>query len=159
MGNFKKQGGFDKNRGSSGRRNFGGSQHSKRSGNRGFERPQMFDAICDECKKPCEVPFRPSGDKPVYCRECFGKKKGDFSSDYPKRETSSSNFQQNNIARAPLAGAFIEDKRNNAIENQLRVLNAKIDRIIEIIESVSLVAPKQAEKKVATKKKIVGKKE
>jgi CxxC-x17-CxxC domain-containing protein len=36
---------------------------------------QMFKAICADCKKECEVPFRPSGDRPVYCRECFARRK------------------------------------------------------------------------------------
>ena len=32
---------------------------------------QMFPAICATCGKETTVPFQPSGDKPVYCRECF----------------------------------------------------------------------------------------
>ncbi|MBU0634014.1 MAG: hypothetical protein KKB82_07170 [Candidatus Omnitrophica bacterium] len=32
-------------------------------------------AICADCNKECEVPFKPSGDRPVYCRECFSKRK------------------------------------------------------------------------------------
>jgi len=31
--------------------------------------------ICAECKKECEIPFKPSGDRPVYCKECFSKRK------------------------------------------------------------------------------------
>ena len=43
----------------------------------GSSRPrEMFKAVCAECKKECEVPFRPSGDRPVYCKECFSKRKG-----------------------------------------------------------------------------------
>lgn len=39
----------------------------------------MHKAICDKCGKECEVPFKPSNNKPIYCSECFeeeGKKKG-----------------------------------------------------------------------------------
>lgn len=32
---------------------------------------EMFPATCATCGKECTVPFKPSGDKPVYCRECF----------------------------------------------------------------------------------------
>ncbi len=32
---------------------------------------QMFPATCASCGKPTEVPFKPSGSRPVYCRECF----------------------------------------------------------------------------------------
>ncbi len=55
-----------------------GGRDSGRSFNRGrSERPEMFEAICDQCGKPCKVPFRPSGDKPVYCSACFDQKGGD----------------------------------------------------------------------------------
>ena len=32
---------------------------------------QMHRATCADCKKECELPFKPSGDRPVYCKECF----------------------------------------------------------------------------------------
>lgn len=32
---------------------------------------QMHPAICAECGIETEVPFRPSMDRPVYCRSCF----------------------------------------------------------------------------------------
>ena len=35
----------------------------------------MFRAICADCKKECELPFKPSGDRPVYCKECFSRRK------------------------------------------------------------------------------------
>ncbi|MFC1666525.1 CxxC-x17-CxxC domain-containing protein [Candidatus Omnitrophota bacterium] len=31
--------------------------------------------ICADCSKECEVPFKPSGDRPVYCKDCFSKRK------------------------------------------------------------------------------------
>jgi len=33
----------------------------------------MHKAVCADCKKECEVPFKPSEDRPVYCQECFPK--------------------------------------------------------------------------------------
>jgi len=35
----------------------------------------LYQAICADCSKRCEVPFRPSGDRPVYCPECFAIRK------------------------------------------------------------------------------------
>ena len=32
--------------------------------------------ICADCNKECEIPFKPSGDRPVYCKECFSKRRG-----------------------------------------------------------------------------------
>ncbi len=40
------------------------------------QRSQMYEAICDECGQKCEVPFKPTGDKPVYCSNCFTKRQG-----------------------------------------------------------------------------------
>ncbi len=37
------------------------------------DRPQMYQATCSDCGRDCEVPFRPSGDRPVYCKNCFRK--------------------------------------------------------------------------------------
>ena len=35
----------------------------------------LHKAICADCSKECEVPFKPSGDRPVYCKDCFAKRK------------------------------------------------------------------------------------
>ncbi|MHB8126763.1 MAG: zinc-ribbon domain containing protein [Desulfitobacteriaceae bacterium] len=36
-------------------------------------RPQreMFPTICSACGKETTVPFQPTGEKPVYCRDCY----------------------------------------------------------------------------------------
>ena len=53
---------FDNNRGGGGfRRNFGPRE--------------MHKATCSECKKECEVPFKPTEGKPVYCKDCYMKNK------------------------------------------------------------------------------------
>jgi CxxC-x17-CxxC domain-containing protein len=31
----------------------------------------MFPATCASCGQATEVPFKPSGNRPVYCRDCF----------------------------------------------------------------------------------------
>ena len=36
---------------------------------------EMHKANCADCQKECEVPFKPSGGRPVYCKECFSKRK------------------------------------------------------------------------------------
>ncbi len=37
---------------------------------------QLYDVKCSECGKDTQVPFKPSGDRPVYCRDCYMQKKG-----------------------------------------------------------------------------------
>lgn len=44
-------------------------KQSKRDG--GGARKDMYPAICAGCGKETTVPFKPSGDKPVYCKDCY----------------------------------------------------------------------------------------
>jgi CxxC-x17-CxxC domain-containing protein len=32
---------------------------------------EMFDAVCAQCGESTTVPFKPRGDRPVYCRSCY----------------------------------------------------------------------------------------
>jgi CxxC-x17-CxxC domain-containing protein len=32
---------------------------------------EMFDVTCTSCGKETQVPFQPTGDKPIFCRECY----------------------------------------------------------------------------------------
>src|SRR6266542_1505720 len=36
----------------------------------------MYSATCSGCGREAQVPFQPSGDKPVYCSECFQQRGG-----------------------------------------------------------------------------------
>ncbi|HLC19822.1 MAG TPA: CxxC-x17-CxxC domain-containing protein [Candidatus Nanoarchaeia archaeon] len=42
---------------------------------RDFGPREMHKATCAECGNECEVPFKPAGDRPVYCRTCYSKKR------------------------------------------------------------------------------------
>ncbi len=50
--------------------NAGGFQRNNNFGPR-----EMHKATCSECKQECEVPFKPTEGKPVFCRECYKKRK------------------------------------------------------------------------------------
>lgn len=53
------------------------NRYNSKNSYRGSDRRsnRMYDAVCDNCGKNCEVPFQPSSDKPIYCNECFGNKR------------------------------------------------------------------------------------
>ena len=36
---------------------------------------EMHKAVCSDCGAECEVPFKPTDGRPVYCRNCFQKHK------------------------------------------------------------------------------------
>ena len=67
---------FDKQDGggSDRRPNNFGSDRRERSG--GFRDKQMHDAVCDACGENCQVPFRPTSGKKIYCSNCFDKNGG-----------------------------------------------------------------------------------
>ena len=141
MGDFKQRGG---NRfGGDRRGGFGGD----RGGRPGFRGPvTMHKVICDECKKPCEVPFLPTAGKPVYCSACFGgKREGgndrpSFGGDrFPKKT-----FGDYKTPPRTDFGADVNKVSGSEIKKQIEVLNVKIDRLSKIIEDmagVKSVAP------------------
>ena len=49
--------------------------HGRGRGDDGSRERSFTQVICAECGKKCEIPFKPSADRPVYCRECFAKRK------------------------------------------------------------------------------------
>ena len=124
MNNFKK-GGFKKSEGtfggrpkSGGVKKFGGNFAGGRSGG---DRPggytQLFDAVCFTCKKNCRVPFRPTRDKPVYCRECFDKQEQVPGRNSQRRERLSAQ-----------SGDGID-----GLKRQLITLESKVNRILELV--------------------------
>jgi len=53
-----------------------GERNMSGGGERGgrYGRPRtMYKVTCSDCGKETEVPFKPTGDRPVYCRDCFQK--------------------------------------------------------------------------------------
>ncbi len=133
MGNYNRG-----NRSGGGR--YGGDFRRRPAGPR-----QMHNAVCDDCGKDCEVPFRPSGDKPIYCSECFEKKGG--GSKRPSRSGSGR------------SGYGKKDDTNKKLIEQMSSLNVKLDRILKVLESGNekkpvLKKPKEKEvKKPAVKTK------
>jgi len=117
---------------------FGGGGFGKRSfGGRGSDRAEMHSAICDQCDKECQVPFKPTGDRPVFCNNCFksqGEKPGksdrkDFGDrGYEKRDRPEPNME-NVYTTKGNAGAGNADQ----YKKQFDALNAKLDRIIKLL--------------------------
>jgi len=65
--------------------NRGGGRDGGRGGSRGgsggggfrnnFGPREMHKATCGDCGNECEVPFKPREGKPVFCRDCYSKRK------------------------------------------------------------------------------------
>lgn len=75
-------------------------QNGGRQDNRYRER-LMHKAVCADCRKECEIPFRPSGDRPVYCQECFKRRKtgNSFKASIDNRPKEAAPAQVTNIVK------------------------------------------------------------
>ena len=94
------------------------SDHSNRHQS---EHSNMYPAVCGECGRDCEVPFRPSGKQPVLCFECFRQKDGGA----PRRDARNSSTSNTSTSHS--------SSDNVEIKKQLRTLNEKMDEILEAL--------------------------
>lgn len=89
-------------------------------GNRG-SRNQMHEATCSKCGKSCQVPFRPTGSKPVFCSSCF---------EQTNQKSSFSPREDNRRFNNP-------PQQGNSSE-QLNQINKKLDKIITILQELEM---------------------
>ncbi|MCL6611975.1 MAG: zinc-ribbon domain containing protein [Peptococcaceae bacterium] len=49
------------------------ARKDRRGGRYGYGRQerQMYPVVCSACGKQTEVPFQPTENRPVYCRDCY----------------------------------------------------------------------------------------
>lgn len=136
-----------------GKKSFGGD----RGGRPSFgEHRSMFQAVCNNCQKKCEVPFRPTGDKPVLCDDCFRQNRsfdnrpsyrsGDRDTFVPKNKRSD---------RRDEKPAYQSAQNQNTggdydgLKKQVDAMNVKIENIMRTLEKMSPASP-VAQSKVET---------
>ncbi|OGH91241.1 MAG: hypothetical protein A2479_04395 [Candidatus Magasanikbacteria bacterium RIFOXYC2_FULL_39_8] len=183
MGNFKrggKPGGYHSEK-SFGKRDFGGG--------RGFDRGakrEMFDAVCSECGDECQIPFRPTGGRPVLCSNCFGKKNGETSGKFGRNSFQRSDMGSKQMHKATCAtcgdtcevpfrpvgnkpvycsqcfgknDAGSRGKGGDQFKDQLNMLNTKLDKILGLLNhDVSINEVKEKKNKKEKKEEKVEKK-
>ncbi|MFA7654161.1 MAG: CxxC-x17-CxxC domain-containing protein [Candidatus Magasanikbacteria bacterium] len=185
---------FDKNKkfggNKFGKKSFGGGSRGGFSGGSrgGFgggrdrgERPAMHEATCSECGQTCEVPFLPTGDRPVFCSKCFQNQRGQSA---PRREDNGfgaarlmRNDKQMHEATCAKCGNKCEVPFNpipgkpvyctacfekpgttilknvESFKDQFELLNSKLDKIIQALSPATVTEKKAvAETKTLAKK-------
>lgn len=152
MAEFKRSGGYsDRNKGGGGykrggdRQNFGGRPSFGKFGGRSDGPKTMYKAVCAGCGKTCEVPFKPNGQKPVYCNECFSDQKdeqgGGAEKRYEKRNFSEPRFPKvDRKEREYIKPASL----NSDLKKEIDALNTKLDKIIDMMKQG--IKPKAVEK-------------
>ena len=184
MGKFSRDGkrssgGF--NRGFGGGKSFGGDRRFSGSGG---GRPAMHQATCGECGASCEVPFKPTGSRPVFCNNCFKQQGGGEANKFGGERQARSHFADRQMYDAvcakcghdcqvpfrPTAGKPVfcnncfdrsgnistgsKDSSKEVME-QIKLLNFKIDKLTNILTSAAL---KETSKKTEVKPVVVTKK-
>lgn len=127
----------------SGGKRFGGGGRNDRGGRGGFKpreygrddrsERKMYSAICDNCGKRCEVPFKPTGEKPVYCDDCFGRP------DNYRNERSYNDVGDYFEGNKDKKSSFSSDN-NQDYKELFAQLNKKLDTVIELL---TLIADKR----------------
>ncbi len=82
---------------------------------------EMFSAVCAKCGNECKVPFRPTGNRPVYCSNCFEK-------------TSEEGKPMRFDSRPP---RFAGSSDAGPSKKQFDELNAKLDKILSLLSEAT----------------------
>lgn len=155
MSAYEKRGGF----GGKGRPSF----------KKNFDAPRkLYSATCAECNDRCEVPFRPNGERPVFCKNCFDKQApqdGFDRREAPRRDSFRGN-SYDSFREKPRREAFDRpasapaDRGVEELKSQIIGMNRKLDTVVSLLAEVaaSLQGPKVAPKDLgAVVKKVVKK--
>ena len=100
-----------------GGRSFGGGRDFGQRGDR-----EMHHAVCSNCGKDCEVPFKPTGSKPVLCSDCFAK----------NRDSEPRRFSDRGD-RAPRRDFAPREAGSSQNSKQLDIINAKLDQVLALL--------------------------
>lgn len=144
MGDFKSgnRGGFSRGGNRSGGSRFGGRSGGSGGFNRGGDRgrsfgggqgrPEMHEATCSDCGKKCQVPFRPTGSKPVLCSECF-------------RQSGNGNNSGGNFASRNQDKSHQISSSSGISQEQFKQLNEKLDKILLVLNDLELTTEEDEE--------------
>ncbi len=123
----------------------GGFKKDFKSADRGDR--EMFQATCDNCGNTCQVPFKPSGDKPVLCDNCFTKKRADSTREYKaspdyvaredRRDTRTERPVRSFTENAATTNTPRPDQKVNDLQMKYDSLNSKVSELITITKTLT----------------------
>ncbi|MBT4937330.1 hypothetical protein HON22_05425, partial [Candidatus Peregrinibacteria bacterium] len=93
------------------RRNRGGG-NSERYEDRNQGGPEMHRTTCSDCGCSCEVPFKPTNGKPVYCSDCFRRDDSGYDNSYGNR--AKNNYGDRDFSRRDDDSRFGEKRMYNS---------------------------------------------
>lgn len=157
---------FGKNKGGSGyqdKRGGGGRSGGGRSGGFGGGQTQMHPATCAGCKQQTEVPFKPNGEKPVYCRDCFGSQNNDRDRGGNDRDRGGRNdFRGNDRAPKKTYSEGFQPRQSDGtaeglvrLEKQLVGIYTKLDQILKALTGDAVKFDESGRKKEIQRPEVV----
>src|SRR5579859_7155484 len=96
-------------------------------GNQKSQDRQMYDAVCAKCGNNCQIPFRPTPGRKIFCSRCFENRE-DIPSHRPDRTFSKPNFKNDD-------NRLKTDNTPN-YSTQFETLNAKMDAILHLLTKI-----------------------
>lgn len=150
------------------RRSFNRPSYGRDENRRSFDKPQLHPATCSKCGKSCMVPFIATGNRPIFCNDCFkteggrdtqrsdDRRSGGFR-DNDRRMFDAICDQCGNRCQVPfqprdgkevLCSHCFEQKGKEERgifpkarnDDELKAVNAKLDKILSLLESLEIVA-------------------
>ena len=124
----------------------------------------LHSAVCAKCGKTCEVPFKPNGKKPVFCKDCFVREdapqnrvdRPDHRDSAPRTDFTRPRPSYEDRPRPEYTAPKTSDETKKLVD----ALNIKIDGLIKSVDYVvSLVRTIQAQTAAETKEVAPVKKE
>jgi CxxC-x17-CxxC domain-containing protein len=106
--------------------------------------PEMFQTVCSDCGNDCEVPFKPNGRKPVFCRDCFKRNNSEDSFGFDRRDDRRDDRREDRRDRErpsydkpfkPAPGPVESNKEFN--KEQFAMLNVKLDYVLKALSQLS----------------------
>ena len=100
---------------------------------RGFgQEKRMHWAVCSECGTDCEVPFKPNGERPVFCSSCFGQM---ATEELPRRDQ----FKPKRFAGPNRPRSFRRSERtgpgnSDDVKEALAQIHQKLDLILSVLK-------------------------
>jgi len=110
----------------------------RRDSDRSDRPTEMHEAICNKCGKDCQVPFKPTGSKPVLCSDCFRQSGGGSSRDSGRGSRDS--FRSRGPDRR-----FNGPSQSGISSEQFNQINAKLDKILGVLQELELDTEEEPE--------------
>jgi len=142
MGDYNRGGRFG------GKKSGGNFKGRRGSNDRDEDRPTMHQAVCNDCGNDCEVPFRPTGERPIFCSDCF-KNKDDSS----RGRDSRPRFEN----KRP--NQFTGTRNTENLGKYLEQINVTLNKILQALSPVLTTRIKEIEASKTKQSKITQKKE